>query len=103
HQINQPQPIISRNGNETGRDFDDVETQLLAFGDISANSVAALGKHALDETARGNKHVMFVTEINDLPQSFLWHQRERAAGKLQRIDIRAHHFEQIFEISPAYD
>src|SRR2546428_10903844 len=43
HQFDEPQPVIHWDGDETGRDFDDVEAELLAFDHISPHRLSALG------------------------------------------------------------
>ena len=46
---------------------------------------------------------MFVAKLDDVLHRSFWHERERAAGKFQRINVGAHRFEQIFKVTPAYD
>src|SRR5262249_51708418 len=100
---NQPQSIVSRNGNKTRRDLDHIESEPFAFGNIFTNGIAALDEHTLDEPAGGYKHIMLVTKLDEISHCLRRHKCKRAAGKLQGVDIRAHCFEQIFEIASAHD
>src|SRR5262249_5702210 len=76
---------------------------LLHFANVFANRVATLDQHTLDKSTRGNKHVVLTTKIDDVSHCAFQHYRERTAGKLERVNVRAHCFERIFQITSTDD
>src|SRR5439155_6901255 len=99
HKVKEPQPVVCRDRDKAGRDFDDIKFELLAFDDVLTHRVATLGEYALDETAGRHEHLMLVAKINNLSNDMSRHESERAAGKFQRIDIVAHRFKQVFQVT----
>ena len=70
--------------------------------DVAIDGVGALGEDVLDETAGGDEHVVLVGDLEDLAQGRLGHQRERAAGELQRVDVLAHRVEHVLEVARSH-
>src|SRR5205823_3744715 len=99
HQLNQAQRIVHWHGNETGRNFDGVEAEFLAFADVVPHRFVPLGEHEFDEAAGRNGHFIFVAEIIDLADDFSRHQTKGATAKFQRIDISAHRFQKVLQVT----
>ena len=87
---------------EAGGDLEDVEAQACDLVDVAVDGVRALGEHVLDEPAGGDEHVVLVGDLDDLAQRALGHQRERAAGELQRVDVLAHRVEHVLEVARSH-
>src|SRR5881275_2572486 len=103
HLLNQAQRIVHWHGNETGRNFDGIEAEFLALPDVVPHGFVPLGEHQFNEAAGRNGHFIFETEIIDLADDFSRHQAKGAATKFQGIDIGAHRFEEIMQVTLAND
>src|SRR5207253_11461657 len=90
-----------RDGDETGGDFNDVESEPFAFGNVFPYRHGSLRKDTLDEAAGRNEHIVFVAKLDNLSHRFLRHEAEGSSGEFQRIDVKAHCLEEIFEMAPS--
>ena len=44
-----------------------------------------------------------MAKLDDVSHRLFWHESERAASKLQRIDVGTHRFKKILQVTPAHD
>jgi hypothetical protein len=44
-----------------------------------------------------------MAKLDDVSNGLFRHESERAAGKLQRIDVGTYHLKQILEVTPTHD
>jgi len=56
----------------------------------------------LDEASRRDEDVVLVRDLDDLPQRRPWHQRERAARELQRVDVLAHRVKDVAHVARSH-
>src|SRR5207237_9326814 len=64
HALDQVYPVIHRDGDESGGNFDGVEADLSAFVDVSIDLAAIAGQHALNESTRGDLNIESVGDID---------------------------------------
>src|SRR5439155_20007196 len=62
-----------------------------------------MDEHEYDESDGRNGHVIFVTDVVDLANDLSRHQTKGAAAKFQRIDISAHRFQKVLQVTFADD
>ena len=101
--LDEAQHVVGGDADEAGRDLEDVEAHAGDLVDVALDGVGALGEDVLDEPAGGDEHVVLVGDLDDLAQGRLGHQRERAAGELQRVDVLAHRVEHVLEVARSHD
>src|SRR5215472_16479160 len=56
----------------------------------------------LDEAARGDQYVVAMSEIDDLFELLLRHQREGASSEFERVYIFAHRLQDILQVTFAH-
>src|SRR6185503_17593252 len=68
HTLDQAQPIVCGQGDESAGNLNDVEAAVAALADVTVHHVRALAQDAFDEPTRGYKHVGLMAPVDDLDQ-----------------------------------
>ena len=88
-------PIRERQADETTRQTNDVKAKPATFAQIRVDGGRTLREHEFNEPTGRGRHLMGMREVEQLFHRDARHERKRAAGKFQRVDMIAHGFEHI--------
>src|SRR6185312_16392306 len=72
--------------------------EVLALAEVAIDGGRTERQHVLNEAAGRDGHLMPMAQLDEVAHRLPRHEREGAAGELQRVDPRAHRFEDVFEV-----
>src|SRR5207253_8129268 len=80
----------------------DDEPENAIFPQVRVDRLSTLSEHILDESASRDEHVMGVADLDESADGRARHQAEGAASELQRVNVRAHRLQHVFEVPRAH-